>query len=469
MKLLLVSLIALLFVQGCKDSLPTKPPSSSSSSVSLSVASVLSNEVWLRLSFGDSTEQPRDFRILRNDSILIRGTLFSKDTLIADRAFSSPLFQDGTSIRPNRTYIFSAVRLNEQTGTITDSSARVTVRTLDTTSHDYTWTTTTLGEGNSFLMDVAIVNDTCVYAVGQMFFRDSTGQVNQERPFCFAKWDGHSWMPLQFRFTVGTTTTVAPQFRGVFAFSPTDVWVAAGGVWRLNPLTGQMQSFSQLLRFSPDFILAPDQSIEKIWGTGPNNIYGVGTKGIIVHYNGQQWRVMNSGTTVDLRDIYGTPDGKEVWAVGHEGFLSRSTILKLENGQWVKIYETETSLFPPRDFANSIWTDSVRAVISCSGQMAWQSLIQEARDFPGAYLDDNLFNMRTRAVRGSAQNNLAVVGEPGSIWHWNGYNWRFYPQLQQEGDLYRRVAVSQTTIAAVGLRYLEFPNTAGLITIGRKP
>ncbi|MBI3006249.1 MAG: hypothetical protein HYY49_12660, partial [Ignavibacteriales bacterium] len=40
----------------------------------------------------------------------------------------------------------------------------------DTTSHNFTWTIDTVGDGNSsVLYDVAIINDTLAYAVGEIY------------------------------------------------------------------------------------------------------------------------------------------------------------------------------------------------------------------------------------------------------------------------------------------------------------
>ena len=46
----------------------------------------------------------------------------------------------------------------------------------DTTSHNFLWTLDTLGDGNSStLYDVAIINDTLAYAVGEISVRNSIG------------------------------------------------------------------------------------------------------------------------------------------------------------------------------------------------------------------------------------------------------------------------------------------------------
>jgi hypothetical protein len=51
-------------------------------------------------------------------------------------------------------------------------------RTIDTTSHNFTWEFDTLGGGSSSAWyDDRIINDTLVYAVGGIFIRDSTGQT----------------------------------------------------------------------------------------------------------------------------------------------------------------------------------------------------------------------------------------------------------------------------------------------------
>ncbi len=48
----------------------------------------------------------------------------------------------------------------------------------DTTSHNYAWQTFILGDGNSsVLYDAAIIYDTLIYAVGEIYLKDSTGQL----------------------------------------------------------------------------------------------------------------------------------------------------------------------------------------------------------------------------------------------------------------------------------------------------
>ena len=46
----------------------------------------------------------------------------------------------------------------------------------DTTSHNFTWQTFTFGEhSSSTLYDVAIINDSSIWAVGEIYMNDSLG------------------------------------------------------------------------------------------------------------------------------------------------------------------------------------------------------------------------------------------------------------------------------------------------------
>ena len=71
-------------------------------------------------------------------------------------------------------------------------SEAVTVTTMDTTSHNFTWQTFTFGGqgGSSTLFDVAIINENDIWAVGEMYVYDSTGA-----PVLYnaVHWDGSKW------------------------------------------------------------------------------------------------------------------------------------------------------------------------------------------------------------------------------------------------------------------------------------
>lgn len=56
-----------------------------------------------------------------------------------------------------------------------------------------------------------------------------------------------------------------------------------------------------------------------MWGTGPADVWAVGTEGTLAHFDGVGWSAVPSGTTSDL---YGLGSGpSDVWAVGGRDVL----------------------------------------------------------------------------------------------------------------------------------------------------
>ncbi|MBI2376709.1 MAG: hypothetical protein HYV07_22115 [Deltaproteobacteria bacterium] len=58
-----------------------------------------------------------------------------------------------------------------------------------------------------------------------------------------------------------------------------------------------------------------------VWGSGPNDVYLVGERGLIVHYDGTSWTTESSTGADDLRSISGFAGDRtyDVWAVGLSG------------------------------------------------------------------------------------------------------------------------------------------------------
>ena len=62
------------------------------------------------------------------------------------------------------------------------------------------------------------------------------------------------------------------------------IGIIFGGIWSI------MQS-------------GPAYTIGEVWGTGPSNVFAVGTNAAILHYNGSAWSNVSSGTTNVLTNI----------------------------------------------------------------------------------------------------------------------------------------------------------------------
>jgi hypothetical protein len=52
-----------------------------------------------------------------------------------------------------------------------------------------------------------------------------------------------------------------------------------------------------------------------IWGSGPRDVFAVGNRGTILHYDGSAWSAQTSGTVEELHGVWGSGPG-DVFAVG---------------------------------------------------------------------------------------------------------------------------------------------------------
>ncbi|MBI3766255.1 MAG: hypothetical protein HY277_07110 [Ignavibacteriales bacterium] len=429
----------------CKET----PPQPYVQSVFLSVEDAGVTDAFLKvhLLIPDSLSE---VVIKRNGQRVLSARLGNRtDTLVVD-----------DSLSPNQTYTYKAYRSSQVPF---DSSDAVTVRTMDTTSHNFTWQIDTLGDGNSSrLNDVAIINDTLAYAVGEMYLKDSTGRWDTE-PYSIAVWNGRSWkLKRVYPQCDGCQGSPPVRARGIFAFSTTDVWLADGTVWHWDGVSN-----TTFWRSGP--FPSPDAGAEKLWGTSSNNLYAVGRNGVIAHYSSGTWRRMESGTDVDLLDVWGSPDGSIVWACGWIDFKP-TVLLRLQaGGQWEKAWE-ENNPFTQRDDTlsgafTSVWLPNNRQFFALSWYGVYSSLITthgEGKRIPFP----STWSGFPRRLRGKASNDLVIVGEYYMLAHFNGMTFKHFQELSGYGRL---VSVDQQNNFVVAVGYLFDPiHSKGLVFRGRR-
>jgi hypothetical protein len=363
------------------------------------------------------------------------------------------------NLLPSRVYSYKALRLVN--GNVVDS-AILTVSTLDTTSHNFTWTIDTLGDGNnSSIRDVAIINDTCVWTVGEIYKRDSTGQFDTQL-YGAAVWDGTKWNLMKVPTQMYGGSIGFYPLMTVYGFSNNDIWTfsAAGSYSHWNGTS-----------WNTSYVAERSGGGTKFWGTASTNLYLVGTNGSISHYNGSSWQKMDSPTDVDLTDVWGSPDGSVVWACGYYSDKAGTFLLRCINGIWEIAYDGTasrsvmridslsgpyTTLYTPN--TKRIYVGSTygiyRAKSDTRGAATRYSFTTKA--FPG-------FPFR---LRGNDENDIVIVGEYSMIAHFNGYNFKYYSYLS--GDA-RLTSLDQkgNFIVTVGFTY-DSINSKGLVFIGRR-
>ncbi len=103
-------------------------------------------------------------------------------------------------------------------------------------------------------------------------------------------------------FTAVATATTAPLW-GIWGQGDT-VFAVGGDVRRGPAVILQLQNnrFEQIPLPNID---RPSRSLFKVWGHASNKVYAVGHRGLILTYDGQNWRQVASGTGEDLISLWG--------------------------------------------------------------------------------------------------------------------------------------------------------------------
>jgi hypothetical protein len=441
----------------CKKDPPVVPPIEPppyAQSIFLAIADSGLTEVYLSLSMSD-TLPPRGFEIFRNNSKILSGSLFGKETTLVD-----------TTAIMNTSYTYQAFRVDNAMRT--DSSAVVATRTLDTTSHEFVWTIDTIGAIGSFhtdLYDVTIVNENEVWIGGLIFTgQDSAG--NDIR-YNLVRWDGQSFTLHRVQHRFWTTFTGIVVTHGMYNFGRNNIIATAGS--SVMHWDGNMWTYLSGL-YNDDPELAGDVS-NALWGTSLNNFYGVGNKGKIHRWNGSSWSRMPVNTTVDLKDIAGTPDGENMWACGSNQYeFSPSTLLRYQNGQWKKIWEGDPLpfrsdslsghltglLIPSKQRALVLSRYGVYTISSVTNQTVRRNSFVP-QQFPGF----------PRGIRGNGENDFFVVGTSFMVAHYNGNTWKHFSEFSMPGGIFQSVAMKDNLVVITGTTNDSF-NSRGIIIIGKR-
>jgi hypothetical protein len=166
-------------------------------------------------------------------------------------------------------------------------------------------------------------------------------------------------------------------------------------------------------------------AIGKIFSLSNQNTYLIGYKGTIVHYNGNSWTKMNSGTTVDLQDIWGVDDS-HIWATGFNNSDGHSVVLQFNGTSWTTIYDNVNKPISQIQYFNTVWTDNVNYLYLDGGSFTNVLNLQD-NSFKRT---DSLSTNEVFCLRGSQKNDIFRVGYGGETVHYNGINWYLYPELK---------------------------------------
>jgi len=309
----------------------------------------------------------------------------------------------------------------------------------DTTSHNFVWFADTLGDGTSSdLLSVSIVSDTDVWAVGQIFLKDSNGALSLP-PHDVVHWDGKNWNLVDIGFPVynydcslayiqSTTGAVT------FAFNSQSILFTDGAtVVRWN---------GTYLRYYPCIPRSLQSgAIFGIWGNSEDDFYIVGGGGMVFHYYNQFWHKLETGATADIHDIWGAVENGGttiLCAVSNQYSAGERKLLKVSSGDVVGSLS-----WSPQSELKTIWFKSSSEIFVGGGALVtgnpayWKVI----NDLPLYY---------SEGIRGNDANDVFVVGDFGLCGHYNGSTWKSYSEVGLTDGIYYAVSSKSNFVVAVG-------------------
>lgn len=157
----------------------------------------------------------------------------------------------------------------------------------------------------------------------------------------------------------------------------------------------------------PEQTRVADALLQAVWGSGFDDVYAVGMDGVILHYNGTDWSVMDSGVTWTLTSIWGTgPDN--VYAAGWD-----ASLLHYDGLTWNRIP------------ADAFWGRWVTALWGTDDDDMLAAVEDTVFRYNGTGWSEEISNTEghIRAIWGTDPCNVFAVGDGGVILHYDGSGW----------------------------------------------
>lgn len=434
MKRVIVGFLVVSFSLLIKSCDTTDPPDNKS--LNLKLEDVSCTEAWITLTTAN-LQLPVNVILKQNDQTRSTINLVKVDTL---------LYID--SLLPNKSYQYQVSSIEYQV-----SSNALNVTTMDTTSHNFSFETFTFGDiSNSVLFDVAIISQENIWCVGEINIADTS--INGYTTYNAVHWDGNQWEFKRILYQ-GSFWTI----RTIFAFNENDVWFSAF-------VRYDGQNFIEL----PIPPILMGWTINKIWGSSSNDLYAVGDNGNIAHYENSSWRKITSGTDVHLLDVWGTQDGKIVWACGET--IYKTVLVKIGNNVANIVFE---GTYPMPQIKNrfsdgllSLWTNKNNFIYILSPYNLYRCEVTTTGEGQELYPYDDYFKGAYVRLRGIGVNDLCTSGNKSTITHFNGINWKIYDELRDEDQRLVGLDVIENLLLAVGEKFENTFYYKAIIIVGRR-
>lgn len=402
LNIVLLFLILLLYARCDTTEPPIIPPDESvANTISLTIlwADFYRINVKWNKSAKDTLE-PFTYRLTQTDE---QGNKITKDFLIADKDINFTAGEPD-SLPRGKKYWYKVEGFSNE-NKLRDTSKTIEAKTLAPTSHDIVWQVDTLGQPGNFLNDVWGLDENNVYAVGFVELKRGNSSI--------IKWNGNEWIPFP---------NIGGVKYGIFGLNESNIFVVGESS---NRGIVAIWNGSNWTEYRDDYFLARGDTVyplRAIWGASPNDVWAVGDKGTIIHWNGTQWKKVDAGINTRINSIWGTSQN-DIYIVAVSGI--NSVLFKYDGLTWVNISPNIGI------FATTLWkTNPGKLLIGGTALL----------EYDGSSFQQVVIPERTRGIvkmSGSNLNNIFSAGDFGEITHHNGITWKDINKFEVPDGRYR--------------------------------
>ena len=195
-------------------------------------------------------------------------------------------------------------------------------------------------------------------------------------------------------------------------------------------------------------VLNPDDGgVHYSWGTSSSDMYFVGNKGSIVHYDGTSFTKMASPTTQDLDGIVGVFDSetgeKRIWVNGWGGYPYRGFLMQYNGTDWEIVWDEHNPFVAEShvDEPNLNITDEKYLVVYTGRTDHGIISIQDQKDLQQYEIIHQNYNGYIRSLAGDKVNDIIGVGDLTNAIHFNGSTVAQIDELENMVPAFRYLAV----------------------------
>ena len=383
----------------CKEDPPVTPPPVDITANTITLSVEWTDLYRIKIKWNKTTIDtltPFTYRLKQTDEL---GNQTTKDFVIAG-ADTSYIAGEPDSLQPGTRLWFNIEGYNSE-NKLRDTSRTITAQTLQPGSHNIVWQVDTIGQPGDLLKDVWGLDENNVWAVGGVHLDGGISGI--------IRWDGIKW-------------NLFPSFdgikQGIYGFSSNEIFVV--GEYSNRGVIGIWDGISWT-EFRGDYFLARGDTVyplKSVWGSSPEDVWAVGAQGTIVHWDGSEWKKVQSPTSMYLTDIYGT-SSDNIFAVGAT-LTDEYELIHYDGNSW-RLISNQIPISAM--MFRSIWLDK-----SGSGFIVGSRGLQY-NGTSWSLIPDNRF-VRLVRVRGSGMNNVYAGGQFGNLLHYNGVEWIKFTGLE---------------------------------------